>query len=55
MTLPTALLLKYLPSAATQGILKTIYIHPPRHVWWHSFKKARSEACSPRKLISALA
>lgn len=53
-TLPTAAFLNYLPPAATLGVPKTIYIPPPQRVWWHSFKKVRSNACSLHKAISAL-
>lgn len=45
---------KYLPSVATQGIPKPIYIDPPLCVRWHGFKTASSEVCPPRRLISVL-
>lgn len=45
---------KYLPSVATQGIPKPIYIDPLLRVRWHGFKTANSEVCLPRRLISVL-
>lgn len=45
---------KYLPSVATQGIPKPIYIDPLLCVRWHGFKTANSEVCLPRRLISVL-
>lgn len=50
---PAGSILKYLLSAAPQGILATIYSPLARPGWRHGFKKARSEACSPPKLIPA--